>query len=78
MANDPVTAEATGVRVRVHPSVCNGWGQCSRWAPDVYVLDDTGCLDVHLLDVPPAHAESAALGALACPERAITVIRAVG
>ncbi|MGB8858019.1 MAG: ferredoxin [Ilumatobacteraceae bacterium] len=63
------------VRVRTHPSLCNGWGQCARWAPDVYTLDADGYIDVHVVDVPPEHAESAELGAIACPERAISILR---
>ena len=67
--------QRVGVRIRTHPSVCNGWGQCHRWAPEVYLLDDEGYIDVHVVDVPAEHAEAAELGAAACPERAITVIR---
>lgn len=65
---------AVGVRIRTHPSVCNGWGQCHRWASEVYPLDAEGCIDVHLLDVPPEYVEQALLGAAACPERVITVL----
>ena len=25
-----------GVRVRVHPGLCEGWGNCHRFAPAVY------------------------------------------
>jgi ferredoxin len=64
-----------GVKIRAHPSLCQGWGQCHRWAPDVYPLDEHGHIDVHLLDVPPERVHDAELGALVCPERALTVIR---
>lgn len=74
--SDEDRAAEVGVRVRTHPSVCNGWGQCHRWAPDVYLLDADGYIEVHVVDVPPEHAASAELGAAACPERAITIVRA--
>ena len=67
------TAEP-GVRVKTHPALCAGWGNCHRFAPDVYPLDADGHVDVHLLDVPAELAYDAWLGAGACPEQAITVI----
>ena len=27
------------LRVRAHPALCEGWGNCHRWAPEVYPLD---------------------------------------
>ena len=63
-----------GVRVRTHPGLCLGFGNCHRWAPNVYPLDEDGKVDVHLLDVPPELAAEARLGAQVCPELAITVI----
>lgn len=63
-----------GVRVRVHPGLCEGWGNCHRFAPAVYPLDAEGYIDVHLLDVPPDLADTARLGAEVCPARAITII----
>lgn len=63
-----------GVRVRTHPALCSGWGNCHRFAAEVYPLDADGHVDVHLLDVPAEHAESAWRGASVCPEHAITVI----
>ena len=44
------TATETGVRVRTHPSLCTGFGNCHRWAPHVYPLDADGRVDIHLLD----------------------------
>lgn len=63
-----------GVRVRTHPALCKGWGNCNRFAPHVYPLDEDGLIDVHLLDVPAEHALEAWVGASVCPERAITVV----
>ncbi len=59
--------------VRVHPGLCEGWGNCHRWAPEVYPLDEEGLIDVHLLEVPPEHAVAAWMGAEACPAGVITV-----
>lgn len=70
----PVRTPEVGVKVRTHPALCNGVGNCHRWAPNVYPLDADGCVDVHLLDVPGELAAEARLGAQVCPERAITVI----
>lgn len=78
----PTTAETTeagvGVRVRAHPGLCEGWGNCHRFAPAVYPLDADGYLDLHLLDVPADLADAARLGAQVCPARAITVIETNG
>jgi len=71
-----VNDDSSGVRVRTHPGLCNGCGNCHRWAPRVYSLDDDGYIGFHLLDVPPELAADARLGAQVCPERAITVIEA--
>ena len=60
--------------MRVHPGLCLGWGNCHRFAPRVYPLDDDGHVDVHLLEVPAHLADEARCGAGACPERAITVV----
>jgi ferredoxin len=69
-----VSDDEDGVKVRTHPGLCAGWGNCRRWAPDVYPLDEEGHVAIHLLDVPAEHAVAAWQGATACPERAITVI----
>lgn len=63
-----------GVRVRVHPSVCEGWGNCHRFAAAVYPLDADGYLDLRVLGVPAELADLARLGAQVCPAQAITVI----
>ena len=65
-----------GVRVRAHPALCEGWGNCHRFAAAVYPLDAEGYLDIHLLEVPAELADAARLGAQVCPAQAITVIEA--
>lgn len=62
------------LRVKTHPGLCAGWGNCHRFAPDVYPLDDQGHVAVHLMEVAAEHADDARLGALSCPASAITVI----
>ena len=62
------------VLVRAHPGLCEGWGNCHRFAAAVYPLDAEGYLDLHLLEVPPELATEARLGADVCPAKAITVI----
>jgi ferredoxin len=62
------------VRIRTHPSLCMGHGNCHRWAPDVYPLDEEGEIAVHVLEVPDEQAVEAWLAAAACPAGAITVI----
>jgi ferredoxin len=65
---------APAVRVRAHPGLCVGWGECHRWAPRVYPLDDEGHVAVHMMEVPSEYADDAWWGASVCPEQAITVI----
>ena len=69
-----VDATESGVRVRVHPGLCEGWGNCHRWSPEVYPLDDEGYIAIHMLEVPPELARRAWGGADACPAQAISVI----
>lgn len=64
--------------MRTHPGMCEAWGQCHRWAPDVYPLDDEGYIDVHLLEVPPELAVQAWIGAKACPLGVISIVDVVG
>lgn len=59
---------APAVRVRTHPGLCVGWGECRRWAPDVYPLDDQGHVAVHRMEVASEHADDAWWGASVCPE----------
>jgi len=62
------------VRIKAHPGLCVGSGACRQFASRVYQLDDEGYLDLHLLQVPPELESDAALGASACPARAISVL----
>ncbi len=60
--------------VKVHPGLCEGWGNCHRWAPEVYPLDEEGCIDLHVVEVPPELAEQAWLGAQSCPAGVISIV----
>lgn len=60
--------------VRAHPGLCEGWGNCHRWAPAVYPLDSDGLIDIHTLEVPPDLADQAWQGAQACPAGVITIV----
>ncbi len=71
---DDALEPAVSVRVRTHPGLCVGWGECHRWAPQVYPLDEQGRDAVHMLEIPSEHADDAWWGASACLEHAITVI----
>ena len=47
-----VPAEVSvGVRVRAHPALCEGWGNCHRFAAAVYPLDAEGYLNFGWLGV---------------------------
>jgi ferredoxin len=70
---EPVVAMAADLKVRAHPGLCEGWGNCHRWAPEVYPLDDDGHIAIHLLAVPEELAAAAWAGAQVCPARAISV-----
>ncbi|MCB0978042.1 MAG: ferredoxin [Acidimicrobiales bacterium] len=65
------------ILVRAHPSLCEGWGECHRWAPAVYPLDDEGYIDIHVLEVPPELAQQAWDGARACPVGVISIVDVV-
>jgi ferredoxin len=71
---DDMLDELPSVKVRVHPGLCEGWGECHRWAPEVYPLGEDGHVDLHVVEVPGELALKAWLGARACPEQAITLI----
>lgn len=62
------------LKVKVHPGLCEGWGNCHRWAPECYPLDDEGLIDIQVLEVPPEMARDAWRGAMSCPEGVITVV----
>jgi ferredoxin len=62
------------VRILVEKGRCQGHGQCAALAPDLFVLDDLGYLALADVEVADDDAATARRAALACPERAITIL----
>lgn len=61
----------------VDPNLCSGHARCNATAPEVFELDDLGYAALASggdATVAPGHEQAARDGALACPERAITLI----
>jgi ferredoxin len=65
------------MRIQVDRRLCSGHALCAAKAPEVYSLDEEGfcCSDGNT--VPPDKTAQAELGALSCPEGAITFIEDV-
>ena len=61
------------MRVHVNPSMCQAHNRCHSVAPEVYEFDDMGFGHASMTTVPKELEEAARRGALACPERAISV-----
>lgn len=70
------TETDTSFRVFIDRDKCVGHGRCYSLAPEVYVDDEEGFADLADGDVPgtPALREKARLGAVTCPEGAISLI----
>jgi ferredoxin len=62
------------VRILVEKGRCQGHAQCAALAPDLFVLDDLGYLALADVEVADDNALPARRAALACPERAITIL----
>jgi len=61
------------MHISVDRSICTGHGRCYALAPSVYESDDDGYCVVTQATVGDDLAEQARVGALNCPEDAITV-----
>ena len=61
------------MKVQVDVAGCVGHGRCAALAPDVYELDDLGYQEHGVIDVPAGSEPDAERGALACPERILTL-----
>ncbi len=57
---------------------CTGHGRCYTVAPEVYAPDDDGYCDPAVDAVAEGLEEQARLGAMNCPEDAITIIKHQG
>lgn len=63
------------MRVTVDRDRCSGHVRCAALAPEVYQLDDEGYAVADDQPVSVEWEQAAERGALACPERAITIQR---
>lgn len=61
------------MRIELDRERCSGHGRCYTLAPEVYDADDDGYGLLPTNEVPPGLEQKARLGALNCPEEAITV-----
>jgi ferredoxin len=61
------------VKVRVDPQQCTGHGRCYELAPEVFGEDEQGHCRIENERVPRRLEESARLGAVNCPEKAISI-----
>ena len=62
------------MKLKAFPSLCIGLRECHKWGPDVFILDENGCIDFHVMQVDPDHEAQARLGAELCPSNAIVII----
>ena len=62
------------MKVIVQAGRCQGHARCLAEGPDVYELDDLGYNTTGVDQVPDHLREQARRGAIACPERALTVV----
>ena len=68
-STDPVA------RIEVDQSRCVGHARCFALAPDIFLLDDDGYIDIERADVSADRLAAARDGEAACPERAITLVK---
>lgn len=61
------------MKISIDVTLCSGHARCAATAPEVFELDDNGYALPFDGEVSPDVEEKAREGALACPERAITV-----
>jgi ferredoxin len=66
------------MHISVSPVLCSGHGRCYDVSPEVFHADEEGyCAEQGTeFAVAAGHEEAARQGAAACPEAAITVIKA--
>jgi ferredoxin len=65
--------EERPVIVSLDQSKCSGHARCNAVSPEVYTLDDDGYCNIDELTVPAELEQAARDGAVACPERALTI-----
>lgn len=62
------------IRIEFDRERCQGHGRCYALAPEVYTPDDDGYCEQPAAEVPADLEEKARLGAMNCPEDALTII----
>ena len=64
------------MKVKIDENMCSGHGRCGAYASDVYELDDNGYNEKigQTFEVPEYLEKRARIGAMSCPEQAITSI----
>lgn len=70
----PKTRWRDVMRILVDTKKCSGQARCWTLSPDVYHLNDDGYNVMPETVVPASMERAARLGALECPERAITIL----
>ncbi|MFD0344527.1 ferredoxin [Streptomyces sp. NPDC127117] len=66
------------MKVRVDPELCMGHTMCQARAAEVFTLSEDGFNEMGEFDVPDGLAAAVRRGAVACPERAITILDGQG
>lgn len=61
------------MHVSIDNDACQGHGRCYAMAPEVYTADDEGCGEVIDAEIGEDLVQQARVGALNCPESAITL-----
>lgn len=61
------------MHVFIDSEACQGHGRCYAMAPEVYTADDEGCGEVIDAEIGDGLADQARVGALNCPESAISL-----
>lgn len=62
------------MKIRVIEGKCSGQARCAAAAPEIFVLNEDGYLDIPEVHIASEREALARRGARACPERAIEVI----
>ena len=60
-------------KITLDRDVCTGHGRCYALAPEVYGADDDGYCELLAEEPAPELMEKARLGAMNCPEEALTI-----
>lgn len=62
------------MRIQVDEHRCEGHGMCEEAAPELFVLDDEGMVQVARLDIGEDRRRAAEAGVRACPVAALLLV----